>query len=114
MNIFQQKHQLTEAQSRANQVAMFNQQGLDSLKQSVTNSFHLVWYASNPQAVLDEFGSSAVELFQASVAAQEFIKQFDNTWVDLVTPYEFTINEDGTVTVGELKEGFTIPEFGMF
>jgi len=56
------------------------------------------------QEVLDKFGTDASQLFQIHALWQQFIKSVDSSWVDLVPPYDFLINEDGTVVLS-VKEG---------
>lgn len=104
MSIFQTPEQrpvIPKEVQLATQIKQTNTQTLFMLKMGVTSAFELVWTAPEPQAVLDQFGTSASQLFQASNAAQQLIKALDPTWVELVPPYEFTVNEDGTITIGD-------------
>jgi len=56
------------------------------------------------QAVLDKFGSETVQLFLTHSQWQTFIKSVDESYELLVPPYDYAINEDGTVTLSEKGE----------
>jgi hypothetical protein len=85
----------------AREVRLINSRTLEHLKMGVKQAFEAVWSAPDPQKVIDQFGTSAVILFQASNASQQLIKALDPSWEELVPPKEFTVNEDGTVTILE-------------
>jgi hypothetical protein len=53
------------------------------------------------QDFFDEFGVKAVLAFELHAKLQDLIYMTDNSWVPLVPPYEYTKNEDGTVTIIE-------------
>jgi len=104
MTIFQDKQSepvVPQEVRIAQRIRSMNTQTLMMLKMGVRQSFDAVWNAPDPQAVLDQFGTSAAQLFQASNAAQQLIKALDPSWEELVPPTEFTVNEDGTVTISE-------------
>ena len=64
----------------------------------------MIWNNGNgvsPQEVLDEMGTDAAELFTFSTSIQGMLYEADNTYISITPPYEYTINEDGTVTVGD-------------
>lgn len=63
--------------------------------------FDMLWNDEDPQILLDAMGNEAYKLFVVSHATQEFIKSIDENYARLNPPYEFTINEDGTVTLGD-------------
>ena len=95
----------TSAEIAKEQVAAMSQQndeGLSMLKSSVSSGFLLLWYndKSTPQDILDQFGTNALELFKMHQSIRAFIRTLDPTYIGLVPPYNFTINQDGTVTVG--------------
>jgi hypothetical protein len=67
-------------------------------------SFDLLWSGKTIeqcQAVLDLFGTSAMDLFIYHSAWQTFLATVDPTYLPLEPPFNFTINEDGTVTLSE-------------
>ena len=69
--------------------------------------FNMIWnsYENTPQEILDKFGTDAVELFIASKNAEDYLTLvLGDRYTPLVVPYEFTINEDGSVTVGDKIE----------
>ena len=106
MNIFNTTKELTKAQKLkgfVDSIKQSNKVSLDILKQSHDINFNNIWNNGNftPQEIFNEFGTDAVQLFQVSAATQEFIKMCDPDYEILVPPVEFTINEDGTVTVTE-------------
>jgi len=56
------------------------------------------------QSVLDMFGEYALQLFLIHRAWQNFIKSVDPSYEELVPPYEYIINPDGTVTLIDPEE----------
>jgi len=67
----------------------------------------LIWENSSgltPQEVLDEYGTDAKDFFIISESIQTLLVQVRPTYTVLETPNLYVINEDGTITVGELKE----------
>jgi len=58
----------------------------------------------SPQEILDEYGTDAAQLFAYSSQLQALAKGINPDYEPLVPPYAFTINRDGTVTVGEKIE----------
>lgn len=75
---------------------------LNHMKTLLKNNFDMVW--NNPdlsaQEVLDSFGSDAVTLFSDSYKLQVVIKEIDPSYNVLSPSVKYTINEDGTVTIG--------------
>lgn len=64
--------------------------------------FSYVW--ENPegvtaQEIFDEYGTDAVQLFVLSSGIQNLIESIDPNSPSLSTPFPYTINPDGTVTV---------------
>lgn len=88
-----------------------NISGLNRLIRNHERNFKLIWNHPEitPQEIFDKFGESAIQLFQASAATQQYIQAVKPDYEPLVPPYNFEINEDGTVTVGE-KIGEELPE----
>jgi hypothetical protein len=78
--------------------------GLQMTKNLHEKSFNLIWQNEDPQAILDLFGTNAAELFYASSETEALIKKRDSAYEAPTVPYEYTVNEDGTVTVGALKD----------
>lgn len=108
MSIFQEEQLTQEEKLRAikNEIARFNTRTLSIFKERYLKSLELVWgnKKASPQDILDSYGTSAVELFVTSNAVADFIKSVDPLFEKPIPPYEYTINEDGTVTVGDLIE----------
>jgi hypothetical protein len=73
------------------------------MKQEHARIFNMLWNnpKASPQEILDEYGTDAAELFSFSLQIQTMAKAIDPTYVRLVSPYEYTINPDGTVTIGD-------------
>ena len=67
-------------------------------------SFDYLWARDfeTTQAILDEFGTEAKDLFIAHGAWQDYIEKIDPTYERLVPPHIVTINEDGSVTLTEV------------
>jgi hypothetical protein len=77
---------------------------LDLLRDAHRRGMALMWEvegSTGPQQVFDQFGGQAAELFVHGSALVQFIQGLDPLFVPSPIPFEFTINEDGTVTVGE-------------
>ena len=66
------------------------------------NLFQMVWSNPqlNPQQVLDAFGKDAAQLFLIASAFQNAVNTVVPGTINQVPPYQVTINNDGTVTVG--------------
>lgn len=69
-------------------------------------AFDRIWNnpSFTPQELIAGFGTDAAELFVKSVTNEMCIKQINPSWVMMSAPYEVTLNQDGTVTVGECIE----------
>lgn len=67
------------------------------------SGFNLVWDNPNHTAkeIIDAMGTDAVALFRVSGGIQDLCAMIDPNYAPLVPPKAFTINEDGTVTIGE-------------
>ena len=66
----------------------------------------LIWENSSgltPQEVLDEYGTDASSFFIISESIQTLLVQVRPTYTVLETPNLYVINEDGTVTVGDVS-----------
>ena len=104
------KTDLEKAEDAKRQIVTQSQSTLNRLVSGQRRAFQILWYNPlGPQAILDAFGTSAVELFVVSQKTEDFIKELKPDYEPLEVPYEFTINQDGTVTVGDKKEGFDSP-----
>jgi hypothetical protein len=91
----------TKAEEARDRIVTVSDGALGLLKLSIKTGFDSIWNNpdATPQEVLDTFGTEACILFDASSKTQEFIKSLDPNYTPLVPNKEFTINEDGTVTV---------------
>lgn len=56
-----------------------------------------------PQEVLDSFGPDAAELFLFSSNIQTMLATAGAGYSPVDTPNEFTVNPDGTVTIGDVR-----------
>jgi hypothetical protein len=87
----------------SNSLAVQMNGSLENLKQNVAECWRLFWNNpdATPQQICDKFGKDAYKIFQTSSVIQTAIATLDNTFVPFVPPREFTINQDGTVTISE-------------
>lgn len=69
------------------------------LKSGLERSFNLLNQADNIQAMLDDFGTDAVMLFQASAATIQLLQFINPDYVAPTTTNTYTFNGDGTVTL---------------
>jgi hypothetical protein len=101
MDIFNTPQPITSAEQEAINLAEKNRIALDVLKVNYKESFTKLWANENAtsQEILDVYGTNAVKLFLASKKTAELIKFLDPTYEAPVTPKEFTINNDGSVTI---------------
>lgn len=81
-----------------------NAVSLNMLERAHRRNFNAIWFNDrfSPQEIIDSFGTDVKDLFIASKATQDYIKAFNPEYEYLIPPRAFTINEDGTVTIGEL------------
>lgn len=73
-------------------------------KNRVKAVFDLMWNdlsRSEAQELMDSFGNEAYKIFQFHAAWQQLIKGVDDSYDPLYPPYEYTISEDGTVTISQ-------------
>lgn len=113
MDIFKlQPTDVDRLEELVEEIIRTNARGLQILERNHTQNFNRIWNNPDftPQEVLDKFGTSAVKLFVASKATQDFIKACNPDYEVLVPPKEFTINKDGTVTVAEEPEVTVVEE----
>jgi hypothetical protein len=75
---------------------------LSVMKDTAKAVFQLLWHSSDktPQQVCDMMGTDAAKGFEAHAKLQELIYLIDPTWVPLVPPVGYTVNQNGTVTIG--------------
>jgi len=101
MDIFNTPQPISSAEQEAINLAEKNRIALDILKTSYEESFKKLWNNENatPQDILAVFGANAVKLFIASKATADFIKSLDPAYQAPITPREFKINQDGSVTI---------------
>lgn len=103
MDIFETANTIDLAEQEARNLALKNKTGLDMLKKSLEDSFNALWNNPNatPQEILNVFGTDAYKLFKTSRDTILFIKSIDPEYVYPVSPKQFTINSDGSVTIIE-------------
>lgn len=90
------------------QVAAINAHATASAQNAAHNyqvAFDLVWNnpSSTPQDIFDVLGNEAVQLFLQARACIAYLQAVIPGYQEPVPPYQYTLNEDGTVTCGELK-----------
>ena len=56
------------------------------------------------QEIFTAFGEEAGDLFEMSLGVQSLLNTVDPDYEPMQATHNYTINEDGTVTVGELRE----------
>jgi hypothetical protein len=79
-----------------------SQDVLDNYKYNYQRLFSMIWNTSvHPQDFFDVLGSQAVSIFQTAQEVVTHIMKLDPSYTPPSAPYEFNINEDGTVTIGE-------------
>ena len=94
----EQKLDITEKRVRRQCKSMFAQ-----IKNNHLLLWDLIWnndQGLSPQEVLDKMGTDAAELFELSDSIQQLASSACMDYVAKVTPNEYTLNEDGTVTLG--------------
>lgn len=76
---------------------------VENAKNNYRTAFNLLWDNENatPQEICDALGNQAYKLFENAMIWISAITKLDPTWVYPPAPNEFTINPDGTVTIGE-------------
>lgn len=104
MSIF--SAELTPEEIKNNEIlrcATYRKGTLEALYSAYIVSFNDFWYNSivTPQEVCNFYGNQAGQLFYVSSKTFEFMYLLNPTLVPPFIPFEFTVNEDGTVTIGE-------------
>jgi len=68
--------------------------------------FGLIWgdLDITEQEIFTAFGEEAGDLFEMSLGVQSLLNTVDPEYEPIQATHNYTINEDGTVTVGELRE----------
>jgi len=107
MNIF--NIEKTEAELKADEVrrcAEYRKGTLEALTSAFTVSFNDIFNNSilTPQEHFDFFGNNAAQFFQTFTATAQFIKSMNPDFEVPTIPYEYIVNDDGTITVGEKIE----------
>lgn len=103
MDIFNITTETNLPLQEARNLAEKNRIALDMLKSNFKNSFNSLWNNPNatPQEILDMFDTNAYKLFATSRDTIMFIKSIDPEWEAPISPKEFTVNPDGSVTISE-------------
>ena len=80
-----------------------NKKILQDLIINYKHAFWMVWNNPDvtPKEMMDALGTRGRDIFIASSDLQAFIKKMEPSFQDMVPSHEYTINEDGTVTIGE-------------
>jgi hypothetical protein len=106
MEFLKQEQKTDAAEQVKDEIIKESLRFLNGAKRKHMSAFRKFWYNPNatPQEICDKFGTNAKEVFIASKATEDYIKILDETYKAPEVPYEFTINADGTVTIGEKKE----------
>lgn len=93
MSIFNETKQ-TEAQL----IKGANYRAYMALRNDFERVFKMLNESKDIQAVLDDFGSDAIPLFQTSQKTIELLKFINPEYVPPISTNEFQFNADGTVT----------------
>jgi len=78
---------------------------LKTLKANITDLFNMAWTPTNGVSIQKfwyTLGVDSADAISKSAATQLFSKSIDPSWVFLVPKYEYVLNQDGTLTVGNL------------
>jgi len=67
--------------------------------QKVTKKF---W--DNPVVLAEGLGKDTGKLFTLLSSLETLLAQYDENYEKFVVPYEFTVNKDGSVTIGDKIE----------
>lgn len=92
------------------QSKILNTNFLQQCKMYCKRSFEMAWYkvengvrvaktVAEAQEWFDKYGNQAALAFAGHGKLQELIYMHDQTWQPLVPVHNYTINEDGTVTL---------------
>jgi hypothetical protein len=82
-----------------------SQDVLDNYKYNYQRLFNMIWNTSvHPQDFFDVLDTQAVSIFQTAQEVVTHIMKLEPSYTPPAAPYEYTINQDGTVTVGEKIE----------
>lgn len=106
MSIFNVEIEKTPEELKIEEIrrfALFRKMALENYVQAYEISFRDFWYNPlvTPQEHCDFFGDKASEFFLINSIISENIKKIIPDYVAPTIPYEYFINEDGTVTIGE-------------
>lgn len=71
---------------------------LNLLKERYKQNFNAYW--ANADIINTFLGTEAKTIFTSSAQWVEIIQTLDTEWQPLTAPRTFTVNEDGTVTLG--------------
>ena len=75
-----------------------NTSAYNLLQGNFQQCFNLLNNAVNPQVVLDEWGTDATSLFEASQATVVYLQVINPDYIPPTTNNTYTHNPDGTVT----------------
>ena len=59
---------------------------------------------ANPVIIAEQLGSNGVKLFQLLGALEEMLSTYVEDYQKFEVPYEYTIGEDGVITIGDKIE----------
>ena len=94
----------TEEEKLVDLVNTFNNESvlsLDNVKHNYKRLFDMLWLQDNPQAFFDLMGNEAYKVFETAQKTVLYIMSIDPTYTQPEAVYEYTVNADGTVTVGD-------------
>ena len=74
-------------------------EGTDNRIKSLAQEF---W--NNPVVIAEQLGSNGVKLFQLLGALEDMLAQYVPNYERFVVPYEYTIGQDGVITIGDKKD----------
>jgi hypothetical protein len=96
-------HRLAYLRRRVRRAQDIIPDSLDSLKSLYSTGMNLIWSQEDdigPKEIFDELGTEGAALFVDGAAFAGFILSKDPDWKYPVPTHEYTINDDGSVTIG--------------
>jgi hypothetical protein len=105
MGLFDPVNTTTELQELEARIVQNNITGMQTLINVISSNWTLIWENPDftPQEVFNQFGTDAGAFFTIAIAAITFIETVSPGSLNvkyMSAPQPYTINADGTVTVG--------------
>jgi len=88
------------ARERVAQIDAYAKSSIQTQKDNYRYAYDLLWSFENPQEIFNLLGSQGYLVFENAQKAIVAIMALDPSYLPPPAPFEFTINPDGTVTIG--------------